>query len=76
MNPYQALANAIVKTAASDYRNALKRHYKHPHLKKYANEVAELEEFFRSDWYELLTSLDGRLLVESIQRMVRKEVAA
>ena len=28
MNPYQALANAIVELAVKDYKKALKQHYR------------------------------------------------
>ena len=40
MNPYQALANAIVELAAKDYRTALKYHYKHPENAEYKANVA------------------------------------
>ena len=76
MDPYQALANAIVEMAAKDYAVALKYHYAHPHLKEYADEVKTLERFFRSGWYGMLTNLDGELLMNGVRRMVRQEVAA
>ena len=37
MEPYQALANAIVELAVKDYRTALKYHYRHPGKKEYAD---------------------------------------
>ena len=76
MNPYQALANAIVESAVKDYKVALKYHLKHPQDTGYAREVADLERFFRSGWYEMLTDLDGEYLMAGIRCMVRKEVAA
>ena len=76
MDPYQALANAIVELAAKDYAVALKYHYAHPHMKEYADEVKSLERFFRSGWYGMLTNLDGECLMREIRCMVRKEVAA
>jgi hypothetical protein len=75
MEPYQALANAIVELAAKDYAVALKYHYAHPDTREYANEVKTLERFFRSGWYGMLTNLDGECLMQQIRRMVRKEVA-
>lgn len=39
MNPYQALANAIVELAVKDYKKALKRHYRFPNSEDYAAEV-------------------------------------
>ena len=59
MEPYQALANAIVELAVKDYRTALKYHYRHPDKKEYADAVDSLELFFRSGWYGILTDLDG-----------------
>lgn len=76
MNPYQALANAIVETAVKDYKTALKYHYAHPDKKEYADEVDSLERFFRSGWYELLTDLDGEYLMNGVRAMVCKEVAS
>lgn len=76
MNPYQALANAIVELAVKDYKKALTRHYRFPDSEDYAAEVKSLERFFRSGWYGTLTDLDAEYLMAGIRRMVRKEVAA
>lgn len=76
MEPYQALANAIVELAVKDYKKVLKQHYRFPNNKEYADEIASLECFFRSGWYETLTDLDGEYLMTGVRRMVRKEVAA
>lgn len=76
MNPYQALANAVVEMAVKDYKQALKQHYRFPDNEDYKTEVANLERFFRSDWYVMLTSLDGEYLMAGVRRMVRLEVAA
>ena len=76
MNPYQALANAIVELAVKDYKKALKRHYRFPNSEDYAAEVKSLERFFRSGWYGMLTDLDAEYLMTGVRRMVRKEVTA
>ena len=76
MEPYQALANAIVELAVKDYKTALKYHYKHPDKSEYAAEVDSLERFFHSGWYGTLTDLDGEYLMKGVQALVRKEVAA
>ena len=59
-NPYIELANAIVFQAALDYRDSF----------EYGNrrEKHNLEKFFRSDWYDLLTDLDGEAIIEGIQK--------
>ena len=72
MEPYQALANAIVELAVKDYKKALKQHFRFPNNKDYANEVASLERFFRSSWYSVLTDLDGEYLMTRIQAVVQK----
>ena len=36
-------------------------------------ELAELEEFFRSDWYKQLTEVDGEYLMERIRNDVLKQ---
>lgn len=76
MNPYQALANAIIETAVRDYKTALKYHYTHPDKTEYTDEVKSLEGFFRSGWCEMLTDLDGEYLKNRIRAMVCKEVTA
>lgn len=75
MNPYQALANAIVELTVKDYKKALKRHYRFPNSEDYSTEVKSLERFFRSGWYGMLTDLDSEYLITGIRHMVRKEVA-
>ena len=58
------LANAVVWTAASDYRNAVMAFLKHGE----AGELVKLRHFFRSDWYTTLTDLDGELLMKMIEQ--------
>ena len=74
MTPYQSLANAIIEQAAKDYRIALRYHLKHPYDGRYKRDVAEIERFFRSDWYTALTDVDGEYLIREIRRRVQCEV--
>ena len=77
MNPYQELANAIILHAVKDYRIALRRCAAHPHNRAYQSERDELERFFRSGWFGVLTNLDGEVLMKKIQdEIVRKAVVA
>ena len=77
MSPYQKLANAIVLLAAQDYRETLEILCQQPRNQKYIRTRAELEDFFLSDWFQLLTSLNGSVLMEDIQReVIRKAVVA
>ena len=64
---YQDLANAIVVRAVKDYRKALKRLIRFPSSSSAEREIKKLEEFFHSDYYKLLTSLDGELLIEKLK---------
>ena len=61
-SPYLDLAAAIVKTAADDYIKLLRKLWsKKPDLhqkRKLIVKKAELEEFFHSSWYEMLTDID------------------
>ena len=46
---------------------ALKRLKKNPYDRKKRKEVRELEEFFHSDWYELLTDVDPDYLIRKLR---------
>lgn len=70
-NPYEKLANAIVLQAVSDYRRALRKVKKNPKNRVAIDEVLQIEKFFRSEWYQVLTSVDGEYLIDRL----RKEVA-
>ena len=71
MDPYEALANAVIEQAAKDYRDACFL------LKwKRCNRTAEdmkcdCESFFTSEWCKVLTNLDGAKILGQL----RKEVA-
>lgn len=69
---YENLANAIVLQAVRDYRTAFKSLKLNPSNKFAKIEKENIERFFRSDWYQVLTSVDG----ESLIRALRKEVDA
>ena len=57
MDAYENLANAIVLLAVKDYRDS-----KHPATR------ASIERFFRSQWFQVLTSLDGEKLIADLRR--------
>ncbi len=67
MNPYEELANAIVLQAVKDYRQALKLLSENPHSRSAMAAVNEMERFFRSDWYETLTFVDGEMLIRKLR---------
>lgn len=69
-NPYEKLANAIVLQAVSDYRAALKKVKKNPKNRDAIDEALQIEKFFRSEWYQTLTSLDGEYLIERLRKEI------
>lgn len=71
-DPYQNLANAIVAQAAQDYLSALKRLKKNPRNRTAMDEAMQLEKFFHSGWYGVLTGVDPDYLI----RKLREKVAA
>ena len=64
--PYEVLAEAIVLQAVDDYREALRG----KGIRGIAPEVIinECERFFRSDWYNILTTIDGEYLIQNIRK--------
>ena len=73
MSPYETLANAIIELAAKDYRNALKDLQKNPQHHAARQMKSECERFFRSPWYEALTTVDGEMLIRMLQKVVLSE---
>ncbi len=71
MTGYQALANAIIEQAVKDYRAALKVLRRHPDSKAAMAEAMEIERFFHSGWYGVLTEIDPDYLIKRL----RKEAA-
>ena len=73
-DPYEELANAIIIQACEDYKRAyncyLRRNGK---AKKTEKQLAELEEFFLSDWYKKLTEVDGEELMKRLREEVSKQ---
>ncbi len=70
--PYERLANAIILQAVSDYRAALKKVKRNPGNKMAIDEALQKERFFRSGWYQALTSVDGEYLIRRLQGEIRQ----
>lgn len=73
LDSYEALANAVVQLAASDYMRALKALKRNPRNRAAKQEMEEDEQFFRSDWYAALTSVDGDYLIRRMKEKVGYE---
>lgn len=72
MNGYHVLANAIIIQAVKDYKSAIHTLKKNPESKMAMKQALELEEFFHSGWYKMLTGVDAEYLLDRL----RKEAVA
>ena len=70
-----ALANAIIVQAAKDYRRALRKQKKDPGNVSAKIPIEEAEKFFRSDWYRILTTVDGETLIKQLKEEVTDDDA-
>ena len=62
MNPYENLANAIILQAAKDYR-----------LSDDEQQLQEIERFFRSGWFGVLSKVDPKFLIKELQKEKRND---
>lgn len=72
MNPYEELASAIILSAVKDYRRALSVHMAAPNGASAKHDVDKCEQFFLSEWYRVLTNIDGKLLIRRLRQEVLK----
>ncbi len=70
-DPYEELINAIVTQAAHDYIKALKQLKGNPRYWAALQKKKEIERFFLSDWYGMLTKVDPEYLLEQLRKTVR-----
>jgi len=68
LDPYEALANAIIQQAAKDYMDALRKLKRNPKHRESLATAKECEEFFRSDWFHALTKVDSEYLLQRMQK--------
>lgn len=62
MNPYEDLANAIILQAVKDYR-----------LTDDERELQEIERFFRSGWFGVLSKVDLEFLIKELRKEKRND---
>jgi len=63
---YENFANAIILQAVKDYRMALKCLKANPKNRTARADKDEIDRFFRSQWFKVLTSVDGEMLIRSL----------
>lgn len=73
---YQNLANAIVLLAVNDYRKAMKTLTLYPKDRTLKFQIKQIEQFFRSDFYKLLTSIDGEMLISRLHKEMKNKGVA
>lgn len=56
-NEYEELAEAIVLRAVTDYRES-----------NNPDTLWEIERFFRSEWFKVLTKIDGKYLIHVLRK--------
>ena len=62
MNTYENLANAIILQAAKDYR-----------LTDDEQQLQEIERFFRSSWFGVLSKVDPEFLIKELRKEKRND---
>lgn len=67
MAEWEALANAIIEQAAKDYRAARRKLLKDPYSINALKTVKEVEVFFRSDWFKVLTPVDDPMILKMLK---------
>ncbi len=67
MNGYKELANAIILQAVKDYREALRLLSMNPNDKSAQRDKRSIELFFHSQWFSIITDLNGELLLKKLK---------
>lgn len=69
---WEALAHHIILQAVADYRRAARKLMKDPdHVDAMADQH-EIERFFFSEWFGVLTDLNGKLILARLRREMAK----
>lgn len=63
---YEKLAEAIILQAVKDYRKALKHDER--------GRKREIESFFRSEYFTVLTNISGEMLIRKLRAEVKEVV--
>ena len=66
-DPYEKLANAIILQAVRDWREARHKLKKRPKNEDAKLMIEDCEAFFRSEYFNLLTKLDGERLLRKLK---------
>lgn len=72
MNCYSLLANGVVLQAAQDYRKSLRGQLACQYVSA-EDMKRDCEEFFASEWFKILTKVDGKQLMRKLQEEYENE---
>lgn len=67
---YEDLVQAIVVRAAKDYKKVLRVLIRRPRKQVALDLKSDIEEFFRSQWFRDLTSVNGEYIITELQKEV------
>ncbi|MCD8353326.1 MAG: hypothetical protein LUC47_03305 [Clostridiales bacterium] len=70
ISPEEALANAIILQGVKDYRMALKALKENPNNRSAKDTKAEVERFFKSQWFSALSDISPDYLIEKLNEEV------
>ena len=66
---YERLAAAIVVQAVKDYKGALRKEARGKATDSTQGTIISCEHFFKSDWFQMLSDLDGVALMEKVRKI-------
>ena len=70
MNPYENLANDVVLQAVKDYRDAAGKLSRGKKNTMAEQRKTECETFFKSQYFNVFTTLDGNALLSKLEKEV------
>ena len=66
---YERLAAAIVVQAVKDYKGALRKEARGKATDSTQGTIVSCEHFFKSEWFEMLSDLNGVALMEKVRKL-------
>ena len=72
MKPYQDLVDAIILQAVRDYRLAIRGICIDRNI-PINDTIDEIEDFFKSEWYSILSKVDGTYLLKKLKEEYKDE---
>ena len=66
---YERLAAAVVVQAVKDYKGALRKEARGKATPTTQGTIIDCENFFKSDWFQMLSELDGPALMQKVRKL-------